>query len=242
VARQAAGRLFAIGDVHGCARELELLLGALTLKPNDVLLYVGDYIDRGPDSRAVIDLVLACRRETAAQTVCLKGNHEDMALAHLGRPGHWGEAWMRNGGNVALESYGIDPELPGAEVAERLPPSHLAFLEELASHHRWRDYLFVHAGIRPEVRWEEQRPEDLLWIREEFLDHPHGLDETVIFGHTPHRRVVVDLPYKIGIDTGCIYGGALTCLELPAGTLYQVPLGASRVYRDTIALRRRRPA
>ncbi|MGH7893471.1 MAG: metallophosphoesterase family protein, partial [Candidatus Binatia bacterium] len=223
---EVPGRLFAIGDIHGCVEELTQLLGALPLTAKDTVVCVGDYIDRGPDSRGVIAALLAWRPTTPAEVVFLKGNHEDMALGFLGRAGHWGEAWFRNGGVAALRSYGIDPDLPASEIASRLPPDHLAFLDALATSHRWRDqYLLVHAGIRPGVPWPEQQIEDLLWIREEFLDEPHDLGATIVFGHTPHRGIVVDLPYKIGIDTGCVYGGALTCVGLPDGAVFQIRRG-----------------
>src|SRR5262245_896056 len=126
-----AGRLFAIGDIHGCARELEVLLDGLTLGRGDTVVFVGDYIDRGPDSRAVIDLVLGVRARPDVMTICLKGNHEDMALDYLGRGGHWGEAWSMNGGGATLRSYGIDQRVGGPEAATHLPPEHLALLEEL---------------------------------------------------------------------------------------------------------------
>lgn len=236
------GRLFAIGDVHGCVAELDRLLGAIPVASGDTVAFVGDYIDRGPDSRAVLDLLLDWRTRAPARAVFLKGNHEDMALAFLGRAGQWGEAWLRNGGTATLRSYGIDPHAPRGEVAARIPPAHLAFLSELEMRFTWNDYRVVHAGIRPGVPWDAQRSEDLLWIREEFLDHPHDLGATVIFGHTPHRRVVEGLPYKIGIDTGCVYGGALTCLALPEGRVYQVRLGDTSVREDSLAAAARRRA
>jgi len=110
-----------------------------------------------------------------------------------------------------------------------MPESHLAFLDGLERSFRWTGYLFVHAGIRPGVPWEEQTDEDLFWIREEFVLHPHGLPETIVFGHTPARQPFVQLPYKIGIDTGLVYGGALTALELPDRVLHQVTAGERRV-------------
>jgi len=234
-------RYFAIGDIHGCAEELDRLLGAIAPRAGDTVVFVGDYIDRGPDSRGVIDRLLAWRATTPARAVFLRGNHEDMALGYLGRRGHWGEAWLRNGGAAALRSYGAGPGMECPEILEHIPREHLTFLDELSTHERWNGYLFVHAGIRPGVAWDAQSEEDLLWIREEFLDHPHDLGETVVFGHTPHRRVVVDRPYKIGIDTGCVYGGALTCLVLPDDVVCQVRLGDNVIREDrlTTAARRR---
>jgi serine/threonine protein phosphatase 1 len=235
----AGGRLFAVGDIHGCVDELERLLDALPLRADDTVVFVGDYIDRGPDSRGAIETVLAWRAATPAQVVCLRGNHEDMALGFLGRDGHWGESWLRNGGSAALRSYGIDTELPAAEIAARFPPEHLAFLDSLQTSFRWREsHLAVHAGIRPGVPFEQQSVEDLLWIREEFLNHPHDLGLTVLFGHTPYRGVVVDLPYKIGIDTGCVYGGALSCVSLPDGTVHSVKRGDRSVRRCALSPRR----
>src|SRR5262249_54760420 len=159
-------RLFAIGDIHGCAGELETLLGALSLARGDTVVFVGDYIDRGPDSRAVVDIVEGVRARDDLTVVCIKGNHEDMCLGYLGRRGTWGESWHQNGGLATLRSYGIDARLPGWEAAAAMPPGHLAFFESLIPAHFAGAYLFVHAGIRPDRPWHEQDEEDLLWIRE----------------------------------------------------------------------------
>jgi serine/threonine protein phosphatase 1 len=233
-----SGRLFAVGDVHGCVDELERLLDALPVRADDTVVFVGDYIDRGPDSRGAVRTVLEWRRSTSARVVCLRGNHEDMALGFLGRAGRWGDAWLRNGGTAALRSYGIDLDLAPADVEKRFPADHVVFFESLGTSYRWNDYLVVHAGIRPGVALELQTVEDLLWIRDEFLRAPHDLGMTVLFGHTPHRAVAVDLPYRIGIDTGCVYGGALTCLALPDGTLYQVRRGDRTVRRSALPSQR----
>jgi len=223
------GRLFAIGDVHGCADELKRLLDALPLGADDTIVFVGDYIDRGPDSRAVLDLVLEVRARPDVMTICLKGNHEDMCLDYLGRGGHWGDAWSMNGGGATLRSYGIDQRLAGAEVAAHLPRGHLTLLDGLDHSFTADGHLFVHAGIRPDRSLEQQQDEDLLWIRDEFIAAPHALPYTVVFGHTPQRLVLADLPYKIGIDTGCVYGGRLSALEMQERVLYQVSYGSDRV-------------
>jgi serine/threonine protein phosphatase 1 len=133
-----------------------------------------------------------------------------------------------------VRSYGVDARSEPAVVEAAIPESHLEFFERLERFHRWDGYLFVHAGIRPGVPWERQSDEDLFWIREEFLSHPHGLPETIIFGHTPGRQVMVDLPYKIGIDTGLVYGGVLTAIELPDRVLHQVAKGKRQVRRKPL--------
>ncbi len=235
----SGGRLFAIGDIHGCPDELDALLDALPLGAGDTVCFVGDYIDRGRDSKGVVDLLLAARRRADVRWVFLKGNHEDMCLAYLGRAGNWGESWMGNGGGAAVRSYGVDARAAPAVVEGAIPETHLAFFGSLERCFRWGDYLFVHAGIRPGVAWDQQTDEDLFWIREEFLLHPHAFPETIVFGHTPHRNVFVHAPYKIGIDTGLVYGGALTALELPDGVLHQVAAGERRVRRSELPGTRR---
>jgi diadenosine tetraphosphatase ApaH/serine/threonine PP2A family protein phosphatase len=237
-----AGRVFAVGDIHGCAAELGVLLDGLDLGAGDSVVCVGDYVDRGPDSRAVIDMLLALRAREDLTTVFLRGNHEDMCLDFLGRPGRHGEAWRVNGGITTLQSYDIDPYVSGPVAAACLPETHLAFLEELVPWHTALGHLMVHAGIRPGCPFAEQTEEDLYWIRDEFIHRSHGLPYTVVFGHTPQRQVFVDLPYKIGIDTGCVYGGMLTALELGDHTLHQVRRGERRVRSSELPRGGRRAA
>jgi serine/threonine protein phosphatase 1 len=231
---EMAGRLYVVGDIHGCARELDVLLSALPLTRDDTLAFIGDYIDRGPDSRVVVDQMLALRRRDDVRTVFLEGNHESMCSAYLGRPGQWGEAWRGNGGSATLRSYGIPADVPGARAAEEFPPGHVEFFARLVKSFVAGRFLLVHAGIRPNRSLEEQDPEDLLWIREEFIGSRHALPHTVVFGHTPQRRVLVDLPYKIGIDTGCVYGGRLTAVELAEGVLHQVGYGEHHVRQSPL--------
>ncbi len=229
------GRLFAIGDIHGCPDELAALLKAIAPGAGDTLVFIGDYIDRGPSARDVLDQVLDLERGPA-ECVFLKGNHEDMMLSFLGLPGNYGESFLFNGGVATLESYGIgEPELPHA--IERIPPAHLDFMSRLAVSYLRPPYLFVHAGIMPTRQLEEQQTEDMLWIRQEFIFNPHRIDATVVFGHTPMRGVMIDLPYKLGIDTGLVYGGKLTCVEFNEGVLYQVARGSSSVKSRSIPLR-----
>lgn len=219
-------RIYVVGDIHGRAdllRDLreKVRCDAREAPPRRVLVYLGDYVDRGPESAAVLEMLTAEPLE-AFESVHLCGNHEAWMLAFLDDPAQ-GSGWMMNGGSATLLSYGVAAmgaayrrdrlAAAQAELRKRLPPAHLAFLETLAFSHVEGDYLFVHAGIRPGVALDEQVPEDLVWIRDEFLysDRDHG--KVVVHGHT-----IVDEPElldnRIGIDTGAFATGRLTCLVL----------------------------
>jgi serine/threonine protein phosphatase 1 len=228
------GRLFAIGDIHGCADELTAMLEKIAPCAGDTVVFVGDYIDRGPSSREVIDYLIEFERGPAA-AVFLKGNHEDMLLNFMGYPGHYGESFEINGGAQTLESYGMAGREP-AEVSALMPERHIEFLRNLQHCYRRPPYLFVHAGILPGRTLEEQSAEDMLWIRHDFIFHPHSLDSTVVFGHTPMRTVMLDLPFKLGIDTGLVYGGKLSCVELTEGVAYQIGRGSRQVKRSALDL------
>jgi serine/threonine protein phosphatase 1 len=234
-------QLFVVGDIHGCARELEALLGRLPLSAGDTIVFLGDYVDRGSDAKAVVEQLLALASRTGITAVFLKGNHEDMFLAFLGRGGHYGDAFLYNGGVETLASYGIHPRTPPSEVAAALPRAHSRFLDSLSLTHVAPPYLMVHAGIDPERDLAAQSPEDLLWIREPFIRNPHTLSYTVCFGHTPVRDVWLDLPYKIGLDTGCVYGNRLSCIETREPRVFQVAAGSRRVEVRDLADRFRLP-
>jgi serine/threonine protein phosphatase 1 len=232
--KKAAGRLFAIGDIHGCADELSAMLKAIAPAAGDTVVFVGDYVDRGPAARDVVEIAMDLEK-TSAETVFLKGNHEDMMLSFLGLPGRYGESFLFNGGVATLESYGMG-ESDVAEAIHHIPPRHLEFYKRLAVNYLRPPYLFVHAGIQPTLQLEEQPTEDMLWIRQEFIFNPHKIDATVVFGHTPMRGVMIDLPYKLGIDTGLVYGGKLTCVEFTEGALYQIERGSRQVKSRSIPL------
>ncbi len=194
---------------------------------SDTVIFVGDYVDRGPSSRGVIDIVLDLQ-QNGPEVVCLKGNHEDMMLSFLGFQGRYGESFLFNGGAATLDSYGVR-ESEVEHAVEQLPGPHIEFLRGLALSYLRPPYFFVHAGILPSRQLQEQEAEDLLWIRQEFIFRPHRAGATVVFGHTPMRDTLIDVPYKIGIDTGLVYGGKLTCLEFNEGLVYQVSRGSSGV-------------
>ncbi|MGD9724759.1 MAG: metallophosphoesterase family protein [Pirellulales bacterium] len=229
----SAPRTFVIGDLHGCAIELDRLLDAISPGPADTVCCLGDYIDRGPDARGVVQRLIQLREE-CPRCVFLKGNHEDMFLDFLGYAGRYGEAFLWNGGEATLASYGLLGRSP-ADVAARLPIAHRDFLLGLQSRAEFPGFLCVHAGLRPTRPLEEQDEEDLLWIRQDFLAVPHPFSFTVLFGHTPQRDVLLDLPYKIGLDTGVVYGNQLSCLELERAELWQIGRGADRVRRRSLA-------
>ena len=227
MAAKHQGRLFAIGDIHACPDELDALLKAIDPAQEDTVIFVGDYVDRGPSARDVIDCLIDFKNAGSAKTVFLKGNHEDMMLDFMGLGGHYGEAFLFNGGLSTFASYGI-AEAQFDEAIEHLPELHLEFLRNLETSYVAQGYLFVHAGVQPLRALEDQDPEDLLWIRQEFIFNRHRLEQTVIFGHTPMRDVMLDLPYKIGVDTGLVYGGKLSAIELTERKCYQVARGSKR--------------
>jgi len=216
-------RIYAVGDIHGRADLLAKLhdlietdAGLYGQDTNKKIIYMGDYIDRGLDSKAVIDILLA-HPLTGFDTVYLKGNHEDMLLASFEDPGVLPQ-WLAVGGSATLLSYGVaesreDFERTRRELFERLPAGHLRFLESLQLAHRSGDYLFVHAGIRPEVPLDRQDPHDLMWIRGEFLGHKGPFGVVVVHGHSISLKPEF-LPHRIGIDTGAYATNALSCVVL----------------------------
>ncbi len=198
-----ASRLLAIGDIHGCNELLAQLLREVDPGADDRLVFLGDYVDRGPDSRGVIDTLLAVA-ERWPQTIFLRGNHEQMFLDFLDGRDPW--VFLANGGQQTLESY-------EARAMTDIPPNHQTFLRQLTTCYSCGEFLFVHAGLRPGVAPEDQREEDLLWIRTEFLDSDYDWGKTIVFGHTPQLRPLL-APRRIGLDTGAVYGRKLTCCDV----------------------------
>jgi serine/threonine protein phosphatase 1 len=225
-------RLFAVGDIHGNINEIKILVDFLKtekgLDSQDCLVFIGDYIDRGPASRQVIDLMLTLKA-ALPKTVFLKGNHEDMLLGFLGQGGNGGDVYLSNGGAAFFDSYGIAPFGSISQILLEFPPSHLDFVKGLEYGVVIDNFVFVHAGIDPERGLDDQDAEDLLWIRKPFINSGHAIGKTVVFGHTAFDQVLLDLPFKIGIDTGIAYGNRLSAVELVSGELYQVEVGESSV-------------
>lgn len=219
--------VYAIGDIHGETEKLELLHAMIRADAERraaarrVVIYLGDYVDRGPDSAGVVDRLVADTMP-GFERVFLMGNHEDFLLQFLDAAGSV-TAWFYNGGLQTLESYEVeprgrdawtvDPRVLQTDFRARLPDSHRAFFESLDLYRIEGDYLFVHAGIRPGRRLEDQSPTDLLWIREAFLRSAADHGRIVVHGHTPSEAPEVHAN-RIGIDTGAVYGGKLTALAL----------------------------
>lgn len=198
---------YAIGDVHGCRDKLARLLD-FCVRHSDGgsarFVFVGDYIDRGPDSRGVIETLLALKRDMPGQVTCLKGNHEDMMLRAL----HGDEdellLWLSQGGARTLLSYGV-------EHPADLPPEHLAFFASLPTSFDDGRRLFVHAGVNPAFALDRQREEDLIWIREPFLHSSRDFGRLVVHGHTPLLSERPDIrPNRVNLDTGAVYGHPLS--------------------------------
>jgi serine/threonine protein phosphatase 1 len=210
-------RVYAIGDIHACLAQLEQLhteiARDLAARPiaAPLLVHLGDYIDNGPDSAGVIDLLAT--RPPPIPTVNLLGDHERMLIDALDGDRAAATDWLWAGGKAALESWSLDPELPREQWEAALPATHVAFLRGLKRMHREGDYLFVHAGIRPGVALEAQTLDDLVGIRQPFLwtEQPFGV--IVVHGHSQSPEVV-RTDNRIGLDTGAGLGGKLTCAVL----------------------------
>jgi serine/threonine protein phosphatase 1 len=191
---------------------------------NSVQVFLGDYIDRGPNSRQVIDLLMA--RQRRRDVLFLKGNHEDCALRFLSDPTVL-PAWQSIGGVPTLLSYGViptrgdDPESQqkvSAALREAMPDSHLRFIRGLALSFMCGDFFFVHAGVRPGIPLQRQSQWDLLWIRDDFLLHEEGFGAVVVHGHTPVYKPDIR-SNRINIDTGAYATGQLTCLTLEGDSM-----------------------
>jgi len=217
-------RVYAIGDIHGCLEQLlvlhDLIRADLAVRPiaAPVLLHIGDYVDRGPDSRGVVALLAAGDPIAGVPTVNLMGNHERTMLDALGGAGASMTDWMISGGKEALASWGGSHEAPRETWASWVPADHTAWLAALAHRHRLDGYLFAHAGVRPGVALDEQVPQDLMTIRNSFLYSEANHGAVVVHGHTPRGAPEVR-HNRIGIDTGAVFGGELTCVVLEADRL-----------------------
>ena len=219
--------LYAIGDVHGCVRTLDALLDQLALTPDDELVFVGDYVDRGPDSRATIERLIeieaASEAGTGPRTLFLRGNHDQMMLNHADGVGDF-ELWRTNGGLATLASY--------EEAGDRtIPDAHVAFLERTQLAYDTPHAVFVHAGLDPGLSVADNlsapSPRVFLWTRAHLDADLSRWEKPVVTGHTPVAKPT-NTPHLINIDTGAVYVnrrpelGKLTAVSLPDRTFTSV--------------------
>jgi serine/threonine protein phosphatase 1 len=217
-------RIYAIGDIHGCHAELEILLNLIEqdLRGAQVecrLIYLGDYIDRGPASKKVVDRVLKTKLHFL--TTCLRGNHDQILLDFLEDPTVY-PIWQDIGGRETLLSYGVaPPQVDDSRIFVQardalwraLPENHLQFFHSLNFSATIGDYFFVHAGVRPGIALEDQRAEDMLWIRNLFLHSSNDFGAMIVHGHTPFEQPVRHAN-RMGLDTGAYATGCLTAAVL----------------------------
>jgi serine/threonine protein phosphatase 1 len=241
--------VYAIGDVHGRLDLFERLLSRIrrdaarsqavaAVKP--IAVFLGDYIDRGPESRAILERL--CNDPLPGfETHCLLGNHEAELLGFL-KDAARGPGWARYGGAETLHAYGVtaprtaDPiawEAARRAFAEALPASHRIFLEKLPLYVTLGDYLFVHAGVRPGRALADQEKRDLIAIREPFLSAPNGLPYVVVHGHTPENRPVFSQD-RLGLDTGAYVTGVLTAARLFKDAVHFIQATAPQVQQAPV--------
>lgn len=218
-------RVFAIGDIHGCANELNALLAKLRPASDDTVVFLGDYVDRGPNAKGVIDQILELSKRT--NVIALKGNHEEMLLQFLEEPDAPGAGmFVVNGGSATLASYAADDGI------WEIPEEHLTFFKSLRLYWETESHFFVHAGLPARSLStldfkDEEVQAQMLWTRQPFLSTQFVWEKTVVHGHTPVPKIE-KLPNRINLDTGCVYGNVLTALELPSNTFHSVARGAHR--------------
>lgn len=212
-------RIYVIGDVHGCLRQLVALHALIRadlmarVAVDPVLVHLGDYMNKGPDSAGVLERLSAGDPIAGLRTVNLCGNHERTVVAALDGEGAAVADWRHGGGDAALRSWGIDPASPPRQWLSRVPEQHVAFLRGLRLWHREGPYFFAHAGVRPGVALEAQANDDLVSIRGVFLHSEADFGAVVVHGHTPKLAPEVR-PNRINVDTGAVFGRQLTCAVL----------------------------
>lgn len=237
--------IWAVGDVHGRLDLLTPLVEAMladlraATAERRIIVFLGDYIDRGPNSRGVIDRLIALKAEPGIETHFLRGNHEDRMEAFMGQP-DLGPGWCDYGGREALMSWGVTPPMLKTDddgwvqacqaLNAAVTDDQRAFLRDQESGLAIGDYFFAHAGAKPGVPLARQDPQDLMWVRGTFLDHPAPFEQVVVHGHTPSETVHAD-HRRIGIDTGGYATGVLTGLRLEGESreVLQTSGGGARV-------------
>lgn len=209
-------RILAVGDIHGCFRSLSLLAETVPFTDEDLVVTLGDYVDRGPDSKSVVEWVM--QRTELGRCLPLQGNHEIMMLAALtGRMPM--QHWLQFGGREALDSYAPSGRRGSSDD---VPLEHLRFLHsQLHWYYETDSHIFVHAGLAPDVPMEEQQERDLFWERFDFIA-PHNSGKKIVCGHTAQKSGVPDdVGFAVCIDTWVYGQGWLTCLDVASGEYWQ---------------------
>jgi serine/threonine protein phosphatase 1 len=220
-------RLYAVGDVHGRADALRDVFGridadrGISTARRRLTIFLGDYVDRGPASREVLELLIDRSRSRPRELLLLKGNHESMFLEFFENPAMLGH-WRQFGGLPTLASYGLKPSLNPSpadqkelarQLAQNVPDGHRRLIKAMPISFTCGDFFFVHAGVRPGVPLKNQNEKDLLWIREEFLLHERDYEKIVVHGHTPVAKPEVHAN-RINLDVGAYATGHLACLAI----------------------------
>jgi serine/threonine protein phosphatase 1 len=206
-------RTIAIGDIHGCSIALAALIESISPQADDTIITLGDYVDRGIDSKGVLDLLIGLADR--CRLVPLLGNHDEMMLHARDGRGDF-QFWLNCGGDAALDSYGSTRSL------ELIPAAHFRFLEHCLALFENDKYFFVHANYRPDSPLDRQDGETLRWLSlRDFVPGPHCRGKIAVVGHTPQPDVL-EIGHLICLDTGCCNGGWLTAMELPSGRIWQV--------------------
>jgi serine/threonine protein phosphatase 1 len=209
-------RTFAIGDIHGCHTALVTVLGAAQPRPDDVVVFLGDYIDRGPASRQVVQTLLGLDHKF--KPVFLRGNHEVMILdARFNF--EKSVFWLSYGGKEAVQSYGANPK---ALWQSEIPSAHWTFFQETRRYFEFEETIFVHAAVNSDLEMKDQSDELLFWEDFTQMRKAHVSGKRIICGHTAQRsKEIANREYAVCIDTGAVYGGWLTCLETGTGEWWQ---------------------
>lgn len=222
------GRLiYAIGDIHGRADLLGRMLEGIVedsdarrhqFADRPMIIFLGDYVDRGRQSRQVIEVALLFAQNNAFEVRFLLGNHEEAMLDFFDHR-TTGAGWSKRGGRATMESYGLLVPSDSADrlvwsgareaLRKKIPAEHVQFLRSLETSVECGNLFFVHAGVRPDIPLNAQTKNDMLWIRREFLNHEGGFDKVIVHGHTPAERAFIG-PHRVGLDTGAYASGLLS--------------------------------
>lgn len=205
-------RTIAIGDIHGCSDALGSVLRAIDPQPNDTIVCLGDYLDRGADSKGVLDMLIKLRGD--CHLVPILGNHDEMMLRARDEKSAF-EDWLEFGGITTLDSYGA------SGLISHIPNQHFEFLQSCRSWFETATHFFVHANYDPSLPLDQQDERTVRWLSlRDFVPGPHCSGKIAVLGHTP-QDTILDLGHLICLDTGCGFGGKLTAMEMGGGDIWQ---------------------